>query len=170
MIDVYDVYKYYKKAESKYKNKPYKIKDMERVFNKLNDDNKETIQTLSDYFNTKWFNVNPELYFLAGFKTWKSFNWTMTLRPDVMKKYIANDKTRKRSKKYDIKESIEWIKEKYGSVKKYCDLKDGNVSQPIIDYMRSKMPGILVSYLINKKILTLTEQDNSYIMYLNNEN
>lgn len=173
MIDIISVYNFYKKAESKCKNKPYKEpKNFELVWNRLSDDNKQIIQTLSDYFNTKWYNINPELYFLSGFKKWKSFNWSMSLRKEVMQKYISSDKSRKRNDDINnnIKESIEYIKENYDSIFYYCEVVYGNLSAPVIDYLRSKISGALLYWLISNKYLILTEQDNSYIMHLmNNE-
>lgn len=169
MIDKYEVLRCYKKAESKYKNKGYKEpKDIEKTWDKLSDEKKEIIQTLSNYFNTKWYNINPEMYFLSGFKKWKSFNWSMTLRKDLMKIYISSDKSKKRNDD-NIQESIDYIKTNYISIKEYCKIKDGNRSKPVIDYMRSKISGLLLFYLIDKNYLRLTEDDNSYIMCLENE-
>lgn len=162
-----DVYRLFKKAESKYKNKPYReVKNL----NRLSDDNKEIIETLKDYFNTKWYNINPELYFLAGFKKWKSFNLSMSLRKEVMQKYISSDKTRKRKDPDidDIQKAVEYIKENNDSIFYYCEMVHGNLSTPVIDYLRSKIPGVLLYWLINKKYLILTEQDNSCIMHLMN--
>lgn len=167
MIDMIDVYRLFKKAESKYKNKPYReVKNL----NRLSDDNKEIIEVLRDYFNTKWYNINPELYFLAGFKKWKSFNLSKSLRKEVMQKYISSDKSRKRKdvNNDDIKEAIEYIKENYDSIFYYCETSYGNLSTPVIDYLRSKIPGILLYWLIINKYLILTEQDNSCIMHIMN--
>lgn len=169
MISIYDVYKYYKRAEVMYKNKPYKEpKNIEKSLNRLSDENKEIIQTLSDYFNTKWYSINPELYFLSGFRLWKSFSWSMALRREVIKKYISSDKTYKR-KPYTAHESTEYIKRKYGDIKTYCELKDGKISQPVVDYMRSTISGLLLYYLIDKGYLKLTEQDSLYIMYIDDD-
>jgi hypothetical protein len=70
----------------------------------------------------------------------------MSLRKEVIQKYISNDKSRKRNDDINnnIKESIKYIKDNYNNIQEYCKLVDGNLSAPVIDYMRSKISGALL--------------------------
>ncbi len=170
MLTISDVYISFKRAEALVKGKTFKEpSNFSGIWNKMSVENREIVTTLSNHFNTKWSSIDPEGYFLAGFKLWKSFKWDMALRKDIIQKYIQIDKTKKRniSDTLDnIENDIHYIISSFKSINNYCEHIQGNVSLPIMDYVKRKITGTTL-FLLNKKgYIQFTEHDRIYILYL----
>ena len=74
MYDTRDIYIAFRKAQSLAKNRGYRIpKDWDNHFNnKMKPTDRDNLQKITDYFNTKWQNINPQKYFEAGFDIYKT--------------------------------------------------------------------------------------------------
>ncbi len=158
------LYQIFKKKESLYKNKNMGVP---QNLNKLSVKNFKKLQKISDYFNTIWQNIDPELYIKLGFEKWKSFNLDKLDNPDLFQKYKSVDKLWKMGyNKIDedvLKKSISYIKNQ----KNYFN--DEIIKQPIKDYIKNKIDPIFLCYLIEQKYIILTGEEKSLLSYFLND-
>ena len=143
-----EIYEHYLNAKETHTNKkPRKLK--------LTPKNEEIINNITDYFNTKWQNVNPYEYFLIGLSLFKSFNYNMFFHDDIIKTYIQNQKINKR-KSFDInkfKHSIDFMKQ----IDDYLLQKDNYTYIFVNDYIQNKIDKYAIVYMLS--FLSYQEQN-----------
>ena len=180
MITDYDVYVAFRKAQAFSKNKPYRLPKNWDVFknSRLSDKNLQFLQTITDYFNTKWSNISIDKYMECGFELFKNFSYHQFLKRNVIDLYIEKDKIRKRiikQKKSDIRKSFEHIKslnlspiKNYSVLETYCKLKDNQQKKIIKDYLLNKIDPVLFVYCLYYKFFQLTDIEKELVYNITN--
>lgn len=175
MYEPLDIYAAFRKAQSEFKNRGYKLpKDFSKTLAKMTEQNKKALLKATDFFNTKWANIDPYEYFSAGFDVYKTFTYTKFFDEKVMALYKTKDKNRKRNMnvtKASLKKSSDWVKrymKKNGirSLKEYCRRRNGGVSLITEHYRINRVDKMFVVYLINKGVLRLTDSDRNLMPYV----
>lgn len=183
MYTTWDIYCTFRKVQAQYAGRGYRLpKDWEKFLNeKLNVTSRENLQKLTDYFNTKWYNISPEKYFEAGFDLYKNFTYKDFFDKKIIKTYISNDKDKKRELNISKQGIINSIKHVYyllsdedtesiynmGFLRYYARMSfDGYMRQPIKDYLDNKITSLFLVWLINKGYIRLTEEERSILPYI----
>jgi len=163
----YDVYKKFKIQEYISKNKEIKI-PKEKNLNRLSKENYEKLQMITDYFNTIWQNINPDIYFEIGFKKWKSFNISKIDDNRIFQSYKIIDKKLKTNfnniNKETIKKSINFLKD--NEILSIL-LFDNNyvVKKIVFFYLQNKIDSIVLCYFIENYKIKLSNEEKDYIPY-----
>lgn len=171
MYTAYDVYVKFKKMESLYKNKGFKIPN---DLGKLSQEKINKLEKVSNYFSTIWQNIDIDEYLKIGFEKWKSFNIDKIDDERIFRKYVSNDKKIKNNfeniSTNDIQKSIDHIKSYYGNVVAYCT--DSKIIRnPINDFVQNKIDPITLSFLVEKRYISLREEEKLIIsQFMNNYN
>jgi hypothetical protein len=181
-MEIEDVYSTYRKIQSIYKNKPYRIpKDIKsHIDNKMSKPNRENIVKLTHFFNTKWKDISIDRYFESGFELFgENFSYNNFFSDKIIKYYIQIDKNKKRNieiSKKEIIESFKYIKllakEKNYTEKNivswYCKLFNSTnyIHGAVEDYLKNKIDKLLITYFIYYKHLKLSEEDRQKIPYI----
>jgi len=164
MITSYDVYKLYRQLKS---NNP-KIPS-ENVYRKrLSLKSLLNIDRLSQYFNTIYSNVNPELYLKYGFSLWKTFNYAKFLDNRILEKYQQQDKIIKRSikvSKDDIDTSFNYINI---PLYRYCKKYDNNQKLIITDYIFNRINSVIIMYCIKNKYIDFSDIETEMLYHIFN--
>uniref|UniRef100_A0A6M3ILC7 Uncharacterized protein n=1 Tax=viral metagenome TaxID=1070528 RepID=A0A6M3ILC7_9ZZZZ len=179
MITIFDIYVAFRKAQSNYINRPYRLpKDFDLFLEKrLNEKNKKALELITKYFNTKWFNIDIDRYFDYGFELFgKSFTYSRFFNGKLIQYYIDKDKNLKRdidSNNKNIIRSIkfvnEWLKNKQYKTSPllyYSLCKDGKTSIPILHYIKDNIDKMFLTFLINSKYLIIEEHEKMQIPYV----
>ncbi len=174
MITIQYVYESYRRAQSKAFNRPYRLpKDFGLWFVNANKKTQENLEIITKYFNTKWQNINPEEYFTTGFNIWKNFSYHQFLNPKILNLYIDRDKLKKRSLmgcKADLIKGRKYVISTYGNItfSEYCKMKDGEIHQPVSDFLNNKIGKYTLTYLIYKRYLVLEDHERSLLSIITN--
>ncbi len=109
--------------------------------------NQEILNNITDYFNTKWQNINPYEYFYIGFNLFKSFNYNMFFHDDIIKTYIQHQKQlhRKSFNKEIFTNSLNYTKQ-YND---YLLMKNNYTYIFINDYIQNKIDKYTIIYLLS---------------------
>jgi hypothetical protein len=175
MYEVIDIYVCFRKAQSNFLNRGYRIpKDFDAHLKKMNKRNRESLILITDYFNTKWSNIDPETYFECGFDILKSFSYVNFFDERVINLYKTKDKNRKREMtitKEEIQKSLNFskkymVKNGINHVKEYGRLRDGYESVPINHYLKNKVSKYFIVMLIKNGFLILNDDDRARIPYI----
>lgn len=175
MFEQFDIYAAFRKAQAEFKNRGYRLpKDFSKTLAKMSEQNKKALSKATDFFNTKWTNIDPYEYFSVGFKVYKTFTYINFFDEKVMKLYKIEDKNRKREMrvtKASLKKSLIWVKDymeenDIKSIRDYCRMKDGNVSVITKHYTSNRIDKMFVVYLIDKGVLRLTDSDRALMPYV----
>lgn len=162
-----EVYLCYMRSKAKFNNRGYREpKDIDLTLEKLrqkNQKNYDNLIKLSNWFNTKWSNINIEKYFECGFLLWKNFSYHQFFNDKVIQLYKQKDRIQKfhtEINKKELLKSFKFIKkycknDKISSLKEYCNLKDQNYSICINHYIQNKIDTYSLVYFILKKYLVL---------------
>jgi hypothetical protein len=139
-------------------------------------ENKLQLDTLVDYFNTKWQNVDPETYMSIGFELFKlRFTYRQFLNKKILLHYIQKDKIIKREiglTQEQIKESVDFIKryvigDSIGSkLLRYCSMKDGMMSLPVKHYLENKISKAFIAFIMWYGYYTPTEDELNKMPYV----
>ncbi len=166
MITEKDIWYSYQKAKGKDIEYP-SDKKWESTYNKLSEVNKENINTLAVYLNTKWQNIDLDKYMETGFYLWKSFSYKHFLDQRLIDKYRQFDKSSKRRKatNSDLKESIKFILYNRYPLDYYGSLEEDGFSLPINDYLHGKISDVIVVYMMEKGYLDI-KQEMGFIPYI----
>lgn len=172
-MNVGDVYVIFRKSQSSFLSRPYRLpKDvLGHIENKFSDTNKRHLQKITDNFNTKWINIDPEKYFKYGFELFgKTFTYTKFFDPRLIQFYIMKDKNSKREMEINKKQLLssakfvkKFLNENEITLSQYCEKKDGELSLPILHYLNGKLDNIFLTLLIYKKFLRLTDYEREKI-------
>lgn len=174
MYDEYDVYVAFRKAQSSFHSRPYRLpKDWDKHFSeRMSKKNRDALTLAAKYFNTKWRNVNMEKFFSVGFDLiGKSFSYIRFFDPRVMALYIERDKINKRNLEMNKKSfilSAKYVKNKWGKgrLKHYARARVGQESVAIRDYIRGNIDQFFLTWLIREKYLLLEDLDRVQIPYI----
>ena len=181
MITMEFLYLEYLKLKGTINNRPYRLpKDPDLSLEKLrqaNQSNYDRIKTLSDYFNTRWQNIDPIKYLETGFKLFPKFTYANFLNDKILKQYIQSDKIQKfhcEASKKQILKSFKFIKEtikknSLRSVLEYCKLKDEFSLDIVNDYIKGHIDPYTLLYLLLKKYVILSiDEKEKLVDFLNN--
>lgn len=169
MYTIQSVYETYRRVQGRLLGRPYRLpKDFSAWFVNANKPTQENLEKLTLYMNTKWQNIDLEMYFEMGFSLWKAFSYHQFLNPKVLNLYIDKDKLKKRSLvgcKADLIKSFKHIKTAYNgyTFDDYCSLREGNISQPVSDFLSNKIGKYGLTYLIHQQYLTLSDYERSLV-------
>lgn len=172
MITPYDVYIVFKNVESEIKKKGYRLNTWENLSkNKLNKSSRDNLQLAADYFNTVWQDIDIEDYMRTGFSLFKTFNFKSLLNPKIIKRYIHNDKTKKRKISIDDKmfvKSFKFVKNKIDKTTISDILKEygRDKEQAIQDYLYNKIDGGFLFYLICLGYINIEHADIDRLCYI----
>lgn len=179
MYTTWDIYCIYRQAQADVNNRGYRLpKDWKSHWeNKFNKTQKENLQKITDYFNTKWSDIDPYRYFKAGFEIYKNFTYHQFLDKKVVEMYKRLDKLEKRkldaskkaiteSVKYVIKEMEDIDTNSVGPLRYYCRMKEDGLSKPIKDYIDNKVSTPFVTWLIYERYLILPDTERSMIPFV----
>ena len=139
MIETWDVYVAFRKAQANFNNRPYRLpKDWVKHFTNMSKANQEAMFLAAERFNTRWSNINMEKYLSVGFDLiGKGFTYTRFFDTRVMSLYMERDKMQKRNlvlNKAEIVKSGSFVvkyMEGRGFLKEYARIRDNYHSVPI---------------------------------------
>ena len=172
-----DIYVMFRKAQSIYASRPYRLpKDFNSfLLNRMSKINRESLIIITKWFNSKWKNINPLDFFGYGFDLMgKKFTYCKFFDNRVHNFYITRDKIKKRDleiTREQITKSIAFIKEYMSKQEKspvsfwlrYCNLEVDGIKAPIKHYLNNNIDRLVIAWIINKKYLTLSDGDRMLI-------
>lgn len=174
-----ELYITYRKIQSEKLSKGYMIpKDFDVWFNKQKKEIKDGITNLTGFFNTKFHNINSELYIRCGFEIWKNFTYHQFTDEKVIKLYKIRDKSIKREGEAFKKSYVESIKyilkiircKECSNISDYFDKysKMDNGIKPIQDFLKNKICKYMIVYLILNEYLVIDDFDKNYLSIIKN--
>jgi hypothetical protein len=177
MYNVEDIYGMFRAAQGRYHNRGYRLpKDFEKHFTtRMSASNTDNLILITKYFNTKWSNLDPDLYFDYGCELYKTFSYNLFFNENILKYYIRKDKNKKREmdvSKQTILKSTKFVKSyikkyKIQDIKQYCRLRDNNESIIIQHYVKGYIDKIFLSLMIQLRFVILDDNDRAQIPYIN---
>jgi hypothetical protein len=180
-ISKYDVYIEFRKAQSMALNRPYRIpKDLDKHFEtKMSPENNKQLEYLTNRFLTRWANIDVSRFFRYGFELFgKKFSYDRFIHPKLVLFYIEKDKNLKRNSentKEKIVESVKfvkkWMKDKeiredISLLSQYCMKRDDGIKAPVKHYLLGKIDKHFVTWLIYKKMLNVTVDEDGLLPYI----
>jgi len=174
MIDTWDIYAAFRKAQANFNNRPYRLpKDWVKHFTNMSQANQEAMFLAAERFNTRWSNINLDDYMAAGFDLFKkTFTYTKFFDTRLMSLYMERDKMKKRNlniSKTEIVSSAHFVIDYMGGrgfLKEYSRKRDNFESIPIRHYKQGKIDQIFLAWLIKEKYLILEDSDRTQIPYI----
>jgi hypothetical protein len=173
MNDIRELYLTFRKAQAFHKNRGYRMpKDFEAHFEKMDERHQKSLIKASQWFATKWSNIDPYTYFLCGFDLYKHFSYPMFFKKNIIMLYIEKDKNEKRkveTTKIGIAKSAlfvkKWMIENNKTFYQYMRERNGNQRVAIDHYLKNKIDAAFMVFMIRKGMI-LNDQDRSYIPYI----
>jgi hypothetical protein len=170
-------YHCFRRAQADNLGRGFKMpKNFEDHLGKMSEANKEKLIKASNYFLTKWSNIDQYRYFVCGFKLFKkSFSYMKFLDERILNYYITLDKNKKRETtniKKDLVESAKYVKKwinDYGkTLYDYIQIEDKENGRKlaVTDYIKGKIDTSFFIWLITKGLI-LTDTDRGYLPYAN---
>jgi hypothetical protein len=176
MYEPLDIYVAFRRAQSNILNRGFRLpKDFDKHLNsKMSKSNRDALILATGYFNTKWQNVDPALFFDCGFELFKKFTYIQFFDERVMNLYKAKDKNRKREmevNKEKLKESSAFVQKfmtdnEMKSLKEYCRRRNGESLIVVEHYLKGHIDKYFFVYLIDKRLILLNEDDKTMIPYI----
>lgn len=171
-----EVYIAFRKAQSQAKNRPYRLpKDWDTFYkNRMSKSNRENLELITGFFNTKWKNIDPFRYFSCGFELYKSFTYAMFFRSNIINLYMRKDKHLKRDLnncKKGMISSLKFVKEfmnkkEIPNINRYCGKKVDRLSLPIRHYLKNNIDKFFIVFLIRYGYLQIDDDERSVIPYV----
>jgi len=170
------IYYQFRKAQADYNNRGFRMpKNFEDHFKKkLSAINQKKLVKATNWFNTKWNNIDPYIYFTCGFEIYKKrFSYIKFFEEKILLLYIQRDKNEKRQirvTKEKLIASAKFIK-KYmrdndiSTLKEYMDTNDGNQKLAVSHYLKNEIDSSFFVFLL-KMGMRLTDIDRSFIPYI----
>ena len=96
---IQETYYLFRKAQADFNNRGFRMpKDFEAHFKKkLSLVNQKKLVKATNWFNTKWSNIDPYIYFTCGFELYKKrFSYIKFFEEKILLLYIQRDKNEKR--------------------------------------------------------------------------
>jgi len=174
MIETWDVYVAFRKAQANFNERPYRLpKDWVKHFTSMSKANQEAMFLAADRFNTRWSNIDMDTYFGVGFDLiGKGFTYTRFFDTRIMSLYMERDKMSKRKlsiNKTEIISSAHFVIDYMGGrgfLKEYGRKRDNFESVAIRHYIQGKTDQIFLTWLIREKYLILEDSDRTQIPYI----
>jgi hypothetical protein len=171
-----DIYYNFRKAQSESKGRGFRMpKDfgahLEKKFSKKN---REALMLATQYFNTKWTNVNVYRYMQCGFEMFKTFSYIKFFDPRIMRLYVQKDKNIKREmnvNKKAIIESVKFIKRfmkenNIHMLRDYLQMTNGHRKIIVDHYVHGSIDKYLLVWLVKSGRLILTDDDRACMTYI----
>jgi hypothetical protein len=174
----FDIYLIYRRCQGRFRNSGYRLpKDWDTHFEtKMIKENKNMLQILTGYFNTKWKDIDPEKYFTIGFELYGNrFSYRKFIDRKIILHYIQRDKLEKREIGEitdDIKESVKFVDKfvtessKISKLLRYCSMKDGYLALPVIHYLDNKISKAFIVLLIKYGLFFPSDDEKAKIPYV----
>lgn len=179
MMDPEDIYYYFRKAQANSKNRGFRMpKDFESHLEKrFSIKNKEYLLKATDYFNTKWNNIDPYVYFKCGFELLKTFSYINFFDPRVIRLYIQRDKNTKRELsncKKEIAQSVVFIRNymnKNGIIifDDYINKTVENKKIIVTHYLKNKVSKFFIVWMLKIGKLYLSDSEISFMPYISDQ-
>jgi hypothetical protein len=161
MITKSDVYISYIISRAKFFNRGYRLpKDIDNHITKMVDKNKDNINYLELWFNTKWNSIDVNRYFDIGFELFgKGFSYHKFLDKKILAQYIVKDKLIKHNRDDQLskfQKSVNYVKgitdkSKISQIKLYCMGITARTKRPIYDYTYNHIDALFLTYIIYVK-------------------
>ena len=171
-----DVYYNFRKAQSESKGRGFRMpKDFDsHLEKKFSEKNREALLLATQYFNTKWTNVNPYRYMQCGFEMFKTFSYVKFFDPRIMRLYVQKDKNIKREmnvNKKAIVESVKFIKRfmkenNIHMLRNYLQMKNGHKKVIVDHYVHGSIDKYLLVWLVKTGKLVLNDDDRACMTYI----
>ena len=174
--DIEKIYFQFRKAQAAYNNRGFRMpKNFEDHFKKkLTEVNQKKLINITNWFNTKWSNIDPYTYFECGFVLHKkSFTYVKFFNEKVLKLYVQRDKNKKREAKVTKEKLIESAKflknymrkNEISTLQEYIDTQDGNQKIAVSHYLKNHIDASFFVFLL-KKGMVLNDIDRGLIPYV----
>ena len=175
-MEIEDIYYAFRKAQAESKNRGWRMpKDFDKhLNNKMSIKNKEVLELVTKWFNTKWRNIDPTRFMECGFELFKTFSYIKFFDERIINLYKQKDKNIKRVNKLSkekIKNSMLFVK-KYiddnniSSVSRYCMMKKGYINVITEHYLNNYIDKFFMIWLIKMKLLKLDDDNLSLVPYI----
>jgi len=171
-----DVYYNFRKAQSESKGRGFRMpKDFDsHLEKKFSEKNREALLLATQYFNTKWTNVNPYRYMQCGFEMFKTFSYVKFFDTRIMRLYVQKDKNIKREmnvNKKAIVESVKFIKRfmkenDIHMLRNYLQMADGHRKVIVDHYIHGSIDKYLLVWLVKTGKLVLNDDDRACMTYI----
>jgi len=171
-----DVYYNFRKAQSESNGRGFRMpKDFDsHLEKKFSEKNREALLLATQYFNTKWTNVNPYRYMQCGFEMFKTFSYVKFFDPRIMRLYVQKDKNIKREmnvNKKAIVESVKFIKRfmkenDIHMLRNYLQMADGHRKVIVDHYIHGSIDKYLLVWLVKTGKLVLNDDDRACMTYI----
>jgi hypothetical protein len=132
--------------------------------------NRENLIKISNFFLTKWSNIDQYTYFYCGFKLFnKRFSYIKFFDERVLNYYIVNDKNKKREVtniKNSLIKSAKYVKKNNKTLYEYLQKEDKENGRKIAvtDYIKGYIDTPFFVWLL-KHGLVLADTDRCYLPY-----
>lgn len=179
MIKDEDVYFAFRKAQANANGRGFRMpKDFDAWLAKQTPMNREWLQRATIAFNTRFYNINIDMYMACGFEIWKSFTYKNLLHERVIQLYINKDKTKKRKLEVTQREiettfnNIEdYLQDKprrpgYNQLQNFCKFREGEVRICINMYVQGKVDVMTLAYCVYRGYIKLTDDERALSPYL----
>jgi hypothetical protein len=172
MYTVKDVYVFYRKQQALFFERSYRIpKDWVKFYNKIDASKRNALQKITNNFNTKWQNIDPNEYFKTGFKLFKkSFSYHKFFDRKIIKHYIQIDRNKKRESninKRKIVDSVKYLlneaKRKNVSLDVYC--KENNYGNLVLGYTKNYIDIYTLVLLDRKGVININSNLEKRLPY-----
>jgi hypothetical protein len=179
MLSEYDIYKIFRQEQSSYINRPYRMpKKWDDFFSKMALNKKDPLITITKFFNTKWSNIDPNVYFKMGFKIFAhTFSYHRFFDRKIMELYITEDRAIKREidgVEEDLKKSINYLKgilpdAPVSRLLRYVNMFDGKRPKALSDYLANRIGKYLLIYLIKEGYVKLASEQRGQLVYIDQQ-
>jgi len=170
------VYYQFRKSQADFNNRGFRMpKNFEDHFKKkLSAINQKKLVKATNWFNTKWSNIDPYRYFTCGFELYKKrFSYIKFFEEKILVLYIQRDKNEKRQTRVTKEKLItsakfikQYMKDNHiSSLQEYMDTNDGNQKLAVSHYLKNEIDSSFFVFLL-KKGMRLSDTDRSFIPYI----
>ena len=168
-----DIYFNFRKAQAEHNNRGFRMpKDFSSHMEKrMSAKNREALELATDYFNTKWQNIDILKYMECGFQLYKTFSYTQFFNKKVIELYKVRDKNSKREMnicKNDIVKSIKYIKRYKDEItfKQYIQKRDNGIRVFVDHFIKGKIDNFLFVWCLKEKYLILNDAERALVPYI----
>jgi hypothetical protein len=179
MITEEYVYKKYRQEQSRVYGRPYRLpQNWDKFFAKMDPQKKVSLTRLTLNFNTKWTNVNPDLYIETGFEVFgPRFHYHWFLDKRILNLYISKDRAIKRETENigeSLCKSINFVDSilpdgPTSKLYRYANMYDGNRPRALTDYLANNIDKYFLVWLIKEDYVTIRNEQAMQLCYINEQ-
>lgn len=179
MITEEQIYRKFRSIQSRILNRPYRLpKNWDIFFAKLGPDRKVPLTRLTLNFNTKWSNVDPDLYINAGFEVFgPRFSYHVFLDKRVLNLYISKDRAIKREVENieeSLRKSIDFVDSVIpdgptSKLYRYVNMYDGSRPRAFTDYLANNIDKYFLVWLIKEDYVKIRNEQAMQLCYINEQ-